>query len=224
MSERYMEHFGLRIAKDRANIRISREAYFQASQRCTLCSYAEAEQKIRRGADYLLLDEAGQTVRYSDAHCELLQRRALHNYDLNMAYFDTLDDAEFHEALVRFTKNRRFVEVADLGSAAFADPYERRIDGYLYIMVLGKYKQVYIGMTTMPLKKRIQQHWNKQKELDRLVFGSVERSRISIDSFGPLDTTQIYAKAFVGKKSGDLERTEARYIRDFDGKYVLNRL
>ena len=219
-----MEHFGLRIAKSRANIRISRESYIQVSQRCTLCSYGEAKYMISRGAKHLLLDEMTQTVRYTDAHCELLQRRALQNYDLNMAYFDTLDDAEFHEELARFTKNRRFVEAADLCSEAFADPYERGIDGYLYIMVLGQYKQVYIGMTTMSLKKRIQQHWNKRKELDRLVYGNVEKSRISIDSFGPLDTTQIYAKAFVGKKLGDLELTEERYIRAFDSKFVLNRL
>ena len=52
----------------------------------------------------------------------------------------------------------------------------------VYILVLDKYKQVYIGQTNTCIKTRIMSHWRKVKEFDRLLFGPVESSILSIDS------------------------------------------
>ncbi len=59
------------------------------------------------------------------------------------------------------------------------------------MLVLDEYKQVYIGQST-DIKSRILHHRSKKKPFDRLIFGSVENSILSIDSFGALDTTRIY--------------------------------
>jgi len=40
-------------------------------------------------------------------------------------------------------------------------------------------------------KEHIRQHWSKTKQFDRLLWGSVTESIISIDSFRALDTTRI---------------------------------
>lgn len=79
-------------------------------------------------------------------------------------------------------------------------------------------------MTHSALATRIKQHWHRNKPLDQLVFGSVDTSRISIDCFGALDTTQIFAKPYKGKKLFGLEHLESRFIRAFDQRFVLNRL
>ena len=36
------------------------------------------------------------------------------------------------------------------------------------------------------------QHWSKRKPFDRLIFGGVNNSVLSIDCFGALDTTRIF--------------------------------
>ena len=61
----------------------------------------------------------------------------------------------------------------------------------IYVLVLDEYKQVYIGQAK-DIKKRVMQHWSKQKPFDRLIFGGVNNSVLSIDCFGALDTTRIF--------------------------------
>ncbi|WP_091227261.1 hypothetical protein [Microbacterium sp. 3J1] len=62
--------------------------------------------------------------------------------------------------------------------------------GGLYIMVLAEYRQVYVGATSSftGIAKRIRQHWTNQKQFDRLIWGDVDTSILSIDSFRALDT------------------------------------
>ena len=131
------------------------------------------------------------------------------NYDLNMRYFASLDKEEFEKYLSNFCKKNHFEECFDL----------TMLDGVqgLYIMVLGEYKQIYIGKAN-DIKKRIQSHWNKKKSLERLIFGDVCSSRLSIDSFGSLDTTNVYFY-----KTTCPEKAEARIVNVADKKYLLNR-
>jgi hypothetical protein len=224
-SEQYVTHFGMRIDQTRPTARLNRETYVQVSTRESFHTYAYAKHMINNEeVDNLILDEEKQQVFYTESYCQMLKERALRNYDINMSRFALLDAHEFVDALNSYIAKNHFTEITNLKCNKFSDPYERDIEGYIYIMVLGQYKQVYIGITRSALASRIKQHWNRKKPLDRLVFGSVNTSRISIDCFGALDTSQIFAKPYRGKKVTGLEQLESHYIRAFDQRFVLNRL
>lgn len=136
--------------------------------------------------------------------------RRLYNFDLNMKYFNSLSKDEFNIELENFIgKTKVFKEITDLNTV-------NDVSGY-YIMVLDEYNQVYIG-TSGDIKKRIQSHWSKQKEFDRLIFGSKEDSILSIDSFRAFDTTRIFV--YPTYKTYDLED---KFINHFKSKYLLNR-
>ena len=138
------------------------------------------------------------------------EKRIEYNYDLNMKYFNTLDFAEFDEYLINFTKKHKFVEISDLTKL-------KGVSG-VYILVLDKYKQVYIGISEAGIAERIRKHWNDKKDPERLIFGQAFNSVLSIDSFGALDTTRIFVKTDV-----PLYLVEYKYVEEFDNKYILNR-
>lgn len=137
-------------------------------------------------------------------------KRIEYNYDLNMKYFDFLDFEEFNKYLNNFVKKEKFVEVTDLSKY-------KGVSG-IYILVLDKYKQVYIGISKTGITERIRKHWTKKKSSDRLIFGQAFNSVLSIDSFGALDTTRIFVKTDV-----NLYYSENKYVETFDNKYLLNR-
>ena len=129
---------------------------------------------------------------YSPYHtmkwCLKQQELALRNFDLNMAFYESLDGEKFNREIDTFQKEHfEFRKVTDLNEY-------KGVSG-IYIMVLDEYKQIYIGITKSKqgIKGRIGQHWSKVKPLDRLIFGGVERSILSIDSFRQFDTTRIFA-------------------------------
>lgn len=136
----------------------------------------------------------------------------MENYDLNIKFFQQLDHNKFNAEIESFRKKHKyFVSVQDLTQ------YES-VSGY-YIMVLDEYCQLYIGNTTN-IKKRIRQHWSKNKEFDRLVFGSsINASKLAIDSFRALDTTRIYAYA-----TKNLYSLEDKFISTFSEEFLCNRL
>ena len=86
--------------------------------------------------------------------------------------------------MLSMKKNKGLKEVTDLKEFI-------GIKG-IYIMVLDKYKQIYIGQSQRDVVARIIQHWCKTVEFDNLLIGSVDKSKLRIDSFGLLDTTKIY--------------------------------
>lgn len=90
----------------------------------------------------------------------------------------------------------------------------------VYVLILDEYKQVYIGQSTN-IKKRILNHWSNNKEFDKLIFGRVDTSVLSIDSFGFLDTTRIFVIPVNDYYKLDL--IEHKLIKQIDGKYLLNR-
>lgn len=138
------------------------------------------------------------------------RKRIKYNYELNMKYFESLDRKEFEDSINEIVKKYHFEEVYDLKE------YEN-VKG-IYMMVLDDYKQVYIGLSKAGIKERIQSHWYSKKEPFKLIFGNVFDSIISIDSFGALDTTRIFAI-----KAEDLYVQEREIVNDFNNKFLLNR-
>lgn len=131
------------------------------------------------------------------------------NFDINLNRFKSLDKYDFNQCLRDFLrKYPQFIEIKDLNNCNYS--------GY-YIMVLDDYCQIYIG-TSRNIKDRIVSHWRKKMPFERLIFGNVETSKLSIDSFLPLDTTRIFVY-----KTDVLFNDEDRFIGDFPNKYLLNR-
>lgn len=135
--------------------------------------------------------------------------RADFNFDLNMAYFHSLDFNEFNEYVSKHVKKHKFNECFDL----------KALDGVtgVYMLVLDKYKQVYIGMSEN-IKKRIMSHWSGKKSLEKMIFGDVCSSILSIDSFGALDTTRVF---YI--ETSSTYKTEEKIVKAFDSGYMLNR-
>ena len=154
---------------------------------------------------------------YSDewvaSHAEL----ALKNFDLNMLHFRRLDQQRFDDGLaVLLAKFSALREITDL----------RTVSGEpgIYVLVLDRYRQLYVGQA-VDVAKRIRAHWSKTKPLDRLIFGDVESSILSIDVFRALDTTRIFVAT--GVPLDDLyerDQLERRMAAVFDPDLSLNRI
>ena len=183
-----MVHFGANLRNKNGGLYLTRDNYITVNTKSSL----------------------SPNVIYDDDFCQEHSENCLKNYDINMEYFHSLDFSDFDQKLVEFLqKFNEFKEIKDL----------REVDGEsgYYIMVLDKYCQVYIG-TSKDIKRRIMSHWSKTKQFDRLIFGTIENSILSVDSFRALDTTRIFVAT-----SDDIYSTENTYIDSFDRKYILNR-
>jgi hypothetical protein len=156
-------------------------------------------------------EDAELTI-HTDEFCRRHREMALENFDLNMAFFAQIPQESFDEALDEMLrKNKRLRPVTDLKS----------LDGEwgVYVLVLDEYRQAYIGQAAWDMRKRIKAHWNGTKQFDRLLWGGVEESVMSIDSFRALDTTRIYASRTI-----NYDALEARLVRTFPADYLLNRI
>ena len=156
------------------------------------------------------------TEHYTDEFVESHYKRCMENFDLNMAFFSKLDNEKFNKCLDKFIDKYKFIEIDDL----------EKVNGCngVYILVLDKYKQVYIGVSysSKGIKNRILQHWSKKKEFGRLLNGDVETSILSIDSFGALDTTRIFYKPL--DWSYGMYEYEEKLVSSFKSDYRLNRV
>ena len=171
-------HFGIEFYYSKYGFELKRENYALINQRSSF----------------------GDGQRYTLEWCEHHRENALINFDLNMEHINRLDEEEFEQTLDNFLKKYRgFKEIKTL------KPY-MHTPGY-YVMVLGKYKKVYIGTTEAGIGKRIEGHWKGNKQFDRLLFpmDAVKSSVISIDSLRALDTTRIFVydnrKAYIFEDS-----------------------
>ncbi|MGF9978903.1 hypothetical protein [Viridibacillus arvi] len=181
-------HFGVNIREKSDGLKLTRENYIKVSN---ISSF-------RKGKVY--------SESYINKHIE----NSLYNYDLNIDYFHLLPKQEFNKELMKFlSQTKLFMETTDLMPLS-------GVPGY-YIMVLDEYAQAYIGISNN-ITKRIQSHWSKQKEFDRLIFGSKENSILSIDSFRAYDTTRIFVYP-----TNELKGYEDNFITLFNNKYLLNR-
>lgn len=153
----------------------------------------------------------GDGIVYSPDECQLMQQAALENFDLNMKFFQKLDKNDFNASLEKYIQKYKFKPC----------DYIQELDGVsgIYMLVLDEYKQVYIGKSD-DIKRRLIEHMTQQKDFDRLVFGDIETSRLSVDSFRPLDFTRIY---YTKIRKRELDSAEEKMVSDFEDKYVLNR-
>ena len=138
------------------------------------------------------------------------------NYDLNMAYFASLDHDEFLKYIRKKTEKFHFIECLDLNE----------VDGVcgIYILVLEVYNQIYIGKTGAAdgIKGRVLDHWNKKKPIEKAVTTwDLISSILSIDCFGALDTTKIY---YLPTPKNKLSKAEEIITSAFDHRYQLNRV
>lgn len=142
---------------------------------------------------------------------------ALYNYDLNMAYYQSLDAEKYQKEIQVFKiNNPNFIEIKDFEEV-------KDLSG-IYIMILEKYHQIYIGITTKPFPVRIKQHWQSSKPLDRLIFGDVNNSILSIDSFRHLDTTRILVLPINSIDDQALKEYEYDLVQSaFSKEFIANR-
>ncbi|MBG0738893.1 GIY-YIG nuclease family protein [Paeniglutamicibacter antarcticus] len=155
-------------------------------------------------------EDEGHT-RLSDDFCRLQREAALENFDLNMVFFAQISQQSFGDALAEMLgKHKRLRPVTDL----------RSLDGAegVYVLVLDNYRQAYIGQS-YDMRARIRKHWTGTKQFDRLLWGGVDESVLSIDSFRALDTTRIFAARTIFAN-----RLEARLVKTFPPDYLLNRI
>jgi hypothetical protein len=126
-----------------------------------------------------------EQTRFSDAFLLWNRDQALRNFDLSLAYFDTLDADEFETALTTvLSKGRSLHPVEDLTEW-------EGVEG-VYVMVFDGFKQLYVGQSTN-IRKRVRQHWTGRKSFDRLVYGTPYESILPVDELRALDTTRLYA-------------------------------
>jgi len=208
------EHFGIKIRGSRElGLRISRDTYARINKRSSMDRwYREVNPELWDSLDDIYEDAEHRIL--TDDWCAAQQERALQNYDLNMTHFASLGRDEFESALQKAVKSQRgMVEVTDL----------TKWDGVpgLYIMVLDEYRQVYVGATNQigGVMARIKQHWGSAKQFDRLIWGDVNTSILSIDSFRALDTTRIFAV-----KTARSFDDENPLLDQFSPEFVLNRI
>lgn len=217
-------HFGVTVLPGKKGLKISRDNYAIINNKNTLFTkrtlehYAsngmiDPDMKVKINGAYVkyYADKSGLT--YSDEWCIEHQKQCLLNYDLNMAFFETIDRIAFQNEVQRFLKEfPQFVEVIDLNDLENKTGY--------YIMVLDDYCQVYVG-NSLDIKKRVRQHWANSKSFDRLLFpqGAFNKSILSIDSFRALDTTRIFASL-----DNDIYDMENEYLNGFPPEFCLNRI
>lgn len=217
-------HFGVNVTPGKYGLKISKDKYAWINTRSSTFNMNYYETMVQMGkfpkddrVDIngkrvkLYSDEMGRF--YTEEFCEELREVCLRNFDLNMSFFSKLDVDKFNKEIESFLiKNKRFKEVFDLNSC-------KNVGGY-YVMVLGEYKQVYVGRAN-DIHKRIRQHWATNKPFDRLIFPAhaEKTSKISIDSFRSMDTTRILVM-----KAKDTYSYEDDFINDFSDEFVLNRI
>ena len=202
-------HFGVRIKKSENN-KIARESYAIIDKKSSIWTpstpsrYSDPEKRRKYFEDE-------ECRIYSDSFCEEWQEKCLINFDKNMAFFAQIPSTDFEEALHQIIKsNKTIKQVLDLNEC-------KEICG-VYIMVLDEYKQIYIGQA-QDIKKRIMSHWSKRKQFDRLLFGNVNDSVLSIDSFGALDTTRIFVL-----ETDSLDYYEVKLQKKIPSAFKLNRM
>lgn len=209
----YIIHFGVKIKNN--NLKINRENYalidkkvYNVPKNSFILNYYKNNKSER---DKIFEDE--ECTIYTDEWCNNHRDKCLENFDMNVNYFSQLSTKKFNFSLNHLLKKyNHFIQIKDLNDC-------KNMIG-IYIMVLDFYKQVYIGQSTKCIKSRIINHWNKKKEFDRLIFGKVQNSILSVDSFGALDTTRIYVMPV---SITEIDEMEKRIINKMNKKYILNR-
>lgn len=151
---------------------------------------------------------------YTDEWCQKHIKKCMINFDKNIDYFSNLNRDDFAADINNFIKNNSFFhDVKNISDC-------NGLSG-CYVMVLDEYCQVYVGISKN-IGQRIGVHWSKTKEFDRLIYGNVNTSKISIDSFRALDTTRLFI--FESDNDDELVKIEDEIMDQFDPKFISNRI
>lgn len=215
MKDRSITHFGISLALKTRGYELTRDNYAVISNKSSIVKnrvYIQAlqrnDEKLIKGYSEIYADREG--LIYTDNWCKKRLIEIMQNFDLNINFFLNLDHYKFEAEIIQFLNKTKFIEITDL--------IEYSCPGY-YIMILDKYCQLYIG-TSKDIKRRIRQHWAGGKlKFDRLIFGQVTKSRLSIDSFKALDTTRVLVYP-----TDKIYVHEDDYIRCFSDEFVCNRV
>lgn len=159
--------------------------------------------KINKGDSYKLSDDILEESR--------------RNYDYCMKYFNALSKYEFKNELdnaIETLKKENYIveQVKDL-------KLYKDVKG-IYIMVLEKYKQIYIGQTTNSVRQRIYRHWNSEEREILDLHRDDEFAMMHINCFGALDTTKLYVIVLFNQK--EINELEKRIITLFSSRFILN--
>jgi len=154
---------------------------------------------------------------YNEEYIKRQTPAIMKNLELNLQFFEKLDYEDFSNTLNSFLslkRNSKIKEVFDLN-------LYKKSSG-IYILVLDKYKQIYIGQTTTSITQRIISHWKRKIEFEKLLIGKTNEAKISIDSFGILDTSRIFVEEIDNISIIDLR--EDYLIQHFPQQYILNKI
>lgn len=205
-----VEHLGELIRPGKYGHRLTREMYALVNKTSSTKLPREMYSDDRWAALAWAYEDEDHTI-LSDEYCLRQREAALENFDLNMAFFSQIPQADFEDALQEMLrKNKRMRQVTDLKT--LDDEWG------VYVLVLDDYRQAYIGQA-WDMRKRIKRHWAGTKQFDRLLWGGVEESVMSIDAFRALDTTRIFAV-----KTINYDTLETRLVKSFPPDYLLNRI
>lgn len=207
--ERTGLHFGESLRSSRYGFTVSREMYGlpnrKPSQRPNRERYSE--ERWQQMAWAYRDDEYRE---HSDLFCVAWRDMALVNFDLSMAYFDSLNPDEFNDSLSNLVRHHVLQEVEDLKD------YNQQAG--VYVMVFDEYKVMYLGQST-DIRKRIKRHWADRKPFDRLLFGDEFSSVFPVDEFRSLDNSRLYAL-----KTDDYYEVERELTEQADRRFTLNRI
>lgn len=231
MDEEYFEHFGVKLDNKKVKKNLNRDNFANNENHFVKNKYViEHWDYFKRIKDNINIErysivtwppsykyylEDGE-LRLSDDFCKKYKKACLQVYDKNMNFFQQLDKEKFNEEINDLLeKNTNYIEVKNLNEF-------KRKSG-IYIMILDEYKQVYIGQAK-DIYQRIIRHWKTNPYFDKLIFPSIEKSNICIDSFGALDTTRIFVKKIFMKNLYSLDKDEEILVSNISPEYLANRI
>ena len=141
--------------------------------------------------DIILEDGSIGKTDFNSREIDIIKAKAIFSFHLNMSYFMQLDRDAFETHVDDILHNRLGTFIGDwVEVPTFDDPSMKAVPG-LYLMVLDKYKQIYVGSST-DIKRRICTHWSTRKPLSRMVSMLIWESKLPIDAFRAKDTTRIF--------------------------------
>lgn len=244
----YIEHFKMIFEKEKVKLYLKEEDYISNYK----VPYNEITRRIKKElnnssdiyADWKKFDENKALVDMADnCNCypawvkydwknnslvyneEFIKRNKeaiLKNLNLNLKFYTELDSEEFNKNLdkvLKLKKNNGLKKVTDLKEYIGKKG--------IYIMVLDKYKQIYIGQSKRDVVERIINHWKRKVEFENLLIGKVNKSKLSIDTFGMLDTTRIYIEdidPLYYNNSEKIDKREEYLINSIPEQYLINKV
>ena len=244
----YIEHFKMIFEKEKVKLYLKEEDYISNYK----VPYNEITRRIKEElnnssdiyADWKKFDENKALVDMADnCNCypawvkydwknnslvyneEFIKRNKeaiLKNLNLNLKFYTELDSEEFNKNLdkvLKLKKNNGLKKVTDLKEYIGKKG--------IYIMVLDKYKQIYIGQSKRDVVERIINHWKRKVEFENLLIGKVNESKLSIDTFGMLDTTRIYIEdidPLYYNNSEKIDKREEYLINSIPEQYLINKV